>query len=99
VANVKRIRIEGDLPFNGGDEGMVCFLGWLNTPISGVRITWLGRSRLEPVENGGRLAFYAFRLEGEEALSWGWISSFKESVIRCGGRITSDHVTDLEAGG
>jgi hypothetical protein len=99
MSNVKRIRIEGELPFNcTDDEAMRSKLGTLNGPSIGLRLTWSPRPEsLRPNGNGGRTAYYRFFILGEEAVSWEWLRELRATIERLGELFTW-LAQDIESG-
>lgn len=103
MANVKRIRIEGWLPFDAGQvdheaeaNELLRMLGQMILPSMGTRLKW-GEEKFVPNKHGGRTAMYYFALTGVEAMSWDYLDRFKNLVIAVGGRIDSDDTMDMEA--
>lgn len=100
MANIKSVRVEGDLPFDCAEDGeMSRWLAVMNGPTFGLRIQWFGRTRDVPNEHGGTTAFYSFRIAGEEAVRWNALDNLKECVLRLGGNLTVDESYDLEVDG
>jgi hypothetical protein len=98
MSNVKRVLIEGTLPFDCyEDKDMQGYLALLNGPCVGIRIDW-SDDVVEMRDNvhGGRTAFYGFRITGKEALAWGWFDAFYEAVRNLGGIIKRQEVVDIE---
>lgn len=97
MANLKKIQIAGDLPFDaGGNDDLVRMIGQLNLPAMGTTLRW-GRMHTVPNEQGRRMTVFEFVLSGEEALSWKYLDRFKELVEEAGGSIKRDDTEDLEA--
>ena len=80
MSNAKHIRINGLLPFNcidpepegGYDTDKECLRDWfarMNTATFGVRIGWNGPVESRPNKTGGKTAFYAFTIDGFEAVT------------------------------
>ena len=70
MANAKKVRIEGELPFNileGASESLVHMFAEFASPAWGLRITY-GKARLVPSAWGGQTAYYPFKIAGTEAL-------------------------------
>lgn len=107
MANCKSIDITGSLPFNYYDtnihggygtvaEQMTRFIAFIVSPTSGLKIEW-GKEVYEPNKHGGKTAMFDFRLNGVEAVSWGWLDEFKKTVKDLGGKINSETTRDIEA--
>jgi len=99
MANVKRIHIEGEAPFNfyGGHPEVEKVLAQLNHPVMGIRIIWLGRGKVVPNEHGGRTSYERFIIQGEEAVRWEWADWVEKTFKDAGAEITQKDVIDLEA--
>ena len=98
MANVKSVRVTGDLPFDCAEEGGIAhYLATFNGPVCGLRISWSSEPRrMEPNEHGGKTAFYGFVLEGREAVSLRYVMRFTELVEGVGGMVDGVRVVDVE---
>lgn len=103
MANVKRVIIEGEVPFDIYEKVEAQGIwAYFSSPVSGLRIRYGGQylvpnKTLDPntPHPGGSTAFFHFALEGCDSVSWSWIKSFKEVVTLHRGKITKDQVTEL----
>jgi len=98
MANIKRVTIEGDTPFDLYENvELQPLLAFLAGPVSGLQLEWFGEGRkIGPNQFGGYTQCYNFRLSGQEALRWEWFDIFTETIIEIGGRITGYDVVDIE---
>lgn len=98
MSNIKRVCISGEMPFNTIDnEEINSFLGQLNSPCMGLRITWhSGTSK--PNKHGGQTAFYRFVVKGDEAINIGWIEKFFQAVVNFNGSLDRWAIFDIENG-
>jgi hypothetical protein len=78
MANAKKVVIEGHLPFDiaNRSEDVQKWLGMMNTPTSGIKITY-GGVHYEANDHGGKTAMYDFIIEGVEAI---WNSALGRMV-------------------
>ena len=99
MANIKRVLINGELPFDaGGDQELLQVLGQLSLPSMGLKVEW-GGHRSQPNEHGGKTAMYRFTLKGDEAVRDSYLTRFVDLVHRAGGGSIVGTYEDLEAGG
>lgn len=75
MANVKKVEIRGEMPFNILDDADARFLRYfaeMSTPTWGLGVEYDRRRapRMVPNEHGGQTAYYRFRIHGAEAMSW-----------------------------
>lgn len=98
MSNVKDIIIRGEVPFNITDHaGARSWLGLLNRPTIGIRITY-GTRRFVP--NGiGKTAMYCFSIEGQEAIRYEWIKELIADFRSAGGTVDQAIVMDIENDG
>lgn len=97
MSNIKRIEIRGDIPFNCYEqEDMLRFLGQMNAPIFGFKITYDG-CYYQPNDNGGKTCMYHYGIKGEEAVRIGWVEALIKAILDCGGTATEIFVADIEA--
>lgn len=98
MANIKNVSVFGTVPFNLNERESMCRrLAFLNTPTSGLRITYGGVPEYKPNSHGGQTAFYEFILEGTEAVSIPWLQGFLDDVLALTGTIQACRVRDIEA--
>jgi hypothetical protein len=98
MSNIKRISIQGDLPFTCAEHhGMQSVMAQLSGPTIGLAFRWGGESKSVPNEHGGKTAMYRFAIHGEEAVNRSWIESTLQSIVDCGGSIREVEVKDIEA--
>ena len=112
MSNVKRITINGKLPYDCADHpDMLRYLAQLNAPGLGLRIRYSETTTLVPNRDvkrtgmptadespeDGKTTFYGYCIHGEEAVSWGWIDCLKAAIVACGGTVDGHDVIDLEA--
>jgi hypothetical protein len=98
MSNVKRVQIEGAVPFNLNDYGvMQPFLAGMNSPTINLKIEYSREAvEMRPNEHGGQTAMYRFKVSGREAVSYGWAEAFKAAVIEIGGEVTVSKIKDVE---
>jgi hypothetical protein len=97
MSNVKRVDIMGEIPFNTNEHpDVVNFLGQLNAPCCGLRISYVGQGPMRPNSHGGQTAFYRFSIDGEEAVSVNWIEALLKAFVACGASIAHVKVRDIE---
>jgi hypothetical protein len=98
VSNAKHIRINGLLPFNcidpepegGYDTDKECLRDWfarMNTATFGVRIGWTGPVESRPNKTGGKTAFYAFTIDGFEAVTDSALERLLRAIVGCDGEV------------
>lgn len=109
MSNVKAVEMTGDVPFSCiEDEDCKSLLAQLNAPAIGLRIEYLGSSRVVPnVElpnydpkkqsPEGKTAFYKYRIYGQEAVAYGWLEWAKKTIEAIGGTCNIIACQDLEA--
>lgn len=98
MANVKKVWIEGWMPFTvGEDDAALRELGHLNTPSWGLDITY-GGTLMVPNENGGQTAHYHFTVAGAEAVSWDSIERTIDAFQKAGTVVTLVKASDVEDG-
>jgi hypothetical protein len=112
MSNVKRITINGTLPYDCDQHpDMMRFLAHLNTPRFGLQLRYSEEPKLIPNSEikrnmpptydfgppNGKTAVYGFCIAGEEAVSWGWIEALKKAITDCGGTVGKEEAIDLEA--
>jgi hypothetical protein len=97
MANIKKIEIVGEIPFNAAEHHDMCkFLGQLNTPTIGIHIKYTSPAASRPNKFGGRTAYYKFCISGSEAVSHGWIDKLMIALVNCGSDIHSASARDIE---
>ena len=99
MSNVKRIDINGTLPFDCDNHAeMMRWLAHLNAPGNGVRITYSETPDFIPNPDGtnGQTAMYGFSIFGFEAWSWDAIDAMKKAIVACGGTVNRDQTVDIE---
>lgn len=97
MSNIKRVDIMGEIPFNTNEYPDVNkFLGQLNAPSTGIRISYPGGVQMRPNRHGGRTAFYRFSIDGEEAVRVEWITALLKAFVAAGSVISHVKVTDIE---
>lgn len=97
MANVKSIVILGRIPYNTYEYPKLNeLLGQLNSPSSGIRITYSAGCIYRKNENGGKTAMHAFDIQGKEGVSVDWVNLFRDEVKKSGGCITSVYVYDID---
>lgn len=97
MSNVKRVRVEGLVPFNYYEsDSLARMFAFAQSPSVGLRVEF-GPEVMEPNGRGGRVALYPFKLSGEEAVLAEWCCELARQVNAFGGRVTSLHLVDLEA--
>lgn len=97
MANIKRIEIVGEIPFNVDEHHDMCqMLGQMNAPSCGVRIAYTGNAPSRPNEYGGKTAYYNFCISGEEAVSDKWIDHLLKSLVNCGASVSKAQSMDIE---
>ena len=98
MSNAKHIRINGLLPFNcidpepegGYDTDKECLRDWfarMNTATFGVRIGWTGPVESRPNKTGGKTAFYAFTIDGFEAVTDSALERLLRAIVGCDGEV------------
>ena len=99
MSNVKRVRINGELPYDWASrltpEETQLMATYLLSPSIGIRLTW-GASHMVPNPDGsnGRTAMYAFNVQGEEAIRWSALDALNAVFKRLG--TASGHAKDIE---
>jgi hypothetical protein len=97
MSNVKRVLIEGRLPFNCNEnEALKGWLACMNLPLFGLRITWGDVEYMMPNEFGGKTAFYDFTIKGKEAVAWDAIDELVAAINEVGGSVCTKQTRDLE---
>jgi hypothetical protein len=98
MANVKKVWIEGWMPFTvGEDDAALKELGHLNAPSWGLDITY-GGTIMVPNANGGQTAHYHFTVAGTEAVSWESIERTIDVFQKVGTVVTLVKASDVEDG-
>lgn len=101
MSNVKRVLIRGWMPYNGGEPSeaqkeVVEWLGVMNLPSYGLRISY-GKSGGIPVPaTGGVLSMYEFRVSGEEGISWPGLDKMVEDFVKAGVIVLEARAMDIE---
>lgn len=82
MANIKEVVIEGFLQYDAnGNKELIQFLGMMNTPTFGIRITYDDMKRKSlPNKHGGQTMMYAFRIYGMEAVRDEWIKELLKQL-------------------
>lgn len=100
MANVKRVAIEGVIPFNVPfDSKANQFLGLLNQPSMGLRIHYSKDNTgptYVPNESGGKTAMFWFLVAGQEAVRDEWLKAMCQAFVNEGGIIKHADVFDAE---
>jgi hypothetical protein len=99
MANVKNIHIGGKLPFDCAKHHDLCrFLGQLNAPTFGLRVTWGDASTHEYRKNawGGKTCFVPFDIAGEEAVGDDWATRLVAAIVNAGGDVKGASIRDVE---
>jgi len=104
MSNTKRVKIEGEVPFDlGGFETikarqeLLASIGLISMPNIGLSLEWNTKDAYyEANEHGGRTLIYPFSLTGEEAFGMAFFEKFIENVQEVGGRIDFAQVWDME---
>jgi len=97
MANTKQITIHGHVPFHLHEhEGLCKKLAFMNSPTAGIRINYVGPTEHRKNDHGGKTAFYAFQLEGTEAVSTPWLQSFVDQVKEIGGDVGLVRIYDID---
>jgi hypothetical protein len=98
MSNVKTIDIRGEMPFYTNEhERLNRYLGVLNAPSFGLRITW-GKQTMRDNGKGGQTAWYEFVIAGQEAVRWDWYHELVDTIEKFGGYVLRADCHDLEAG-
>lgn len=96
MANVKNIKIIGELPFDCiSNVELQPYLAAFNGPCYGLKIQW-GQATMFPNEYGGQTATYDFTVSGEEAVHYEWYKYFVGAVKRANGTVSKVFVKDIE---
>ena len=71
MSNVKKVVIEGYMPFDvGGNDDVLRFLGSINLPFNGLNILWKkDKEFYKENEFNGKTCFVPFTIFGDEAIS------------------------------
>jgi hypothetical protein len=97
MANTKQITIHGQVPFNLHEhEGLAKKLAFMNSPTAGIRINYVGPTEHRKNNHGGKTAFYAFQLEGTEAVHTKWLQAFVDQVKEIGGNVSLARIYDID---
>jgi hypothetical protein len=99
MSNIKSVNLSGKAPFDlYQDEKLASQLAFLNSPCSGLRISYSpAPADYLPNSHGGRTARYSFTLQGQEAVSIGWLETFVHHLEEQGGEINQGSIYDIEA--
>jgi len=96
MANVKRVFIDGQIPFDiPFDSKANQFLGMLNLPSFGLRIQW-GKTKLIPNSHGGQTCHYDFTITGNEAVRIETILALLQSFVDEKAEIKQVDILDIE---
>lgn len=98
MANVAKVHIHGWMPFSiaENDEALK-WLGVLNTPSHGLRISYSGEKGSGPInENGGTTTYYKFTITGEEAIWCSGVQNLTKTLEDSGCQIEEARMMDLE---
>lgn len=97
MANIHEVRITGRMPFSISETSVALeWLGIMNTPSYGIRISY-GRSvTYVPSQWGGQTAMYDFIISGEEAIWGSGLRIMVKDLIAGGCEIKEAKARDLE---
>ena len=101
MSNVKRVLIKGWVPYNGGEppdaqKEVIEWLGVMNLPSYGLRITY-GKSGGIPVPaTGGVLSMSEFKVSGEEGISWTRLDKMVGDFVKAGVIVLEARAMDTE---
>lgn len=104
MSNIKRVLIEGWMPYDAGHKDeLLTMLGSLSMPSFGIRIHFNtggvgGSPKYIANRWGGKTAFYRFTVSGEEAVRVEWFVEFCKLIVSVGGEIERGHAHDIEDG-
>lgn len=107
MSNIKEVQIEGRFPIDiayGDDPDLNRWLAAFAGPSFGLKLIYADRNNPDmaddPVyldnERGGETAYYRFRIEGQEALSWRCIIEGCRSMRKAGTFFIIALVRDVE---
>lgn len=97
MANTKNITISGKIPFTCDQHHyMRSYLGMMNAPSFGLRITYGRNPSYVRNNHGGETAVYDFQITGQEAVSGPWIEGLLQAIIDCGGSALYVGVQDID---
>ena len=98
MANTKNIVVNGKIPFNCDQHfNMQLYLGMMNGPCFGLKITYGRNPSYVRNNHGGETAMYDYQITGQEAVSGPWIEGLLQAIIDCGGSALYVGVQDIDA--
>jgi hypothetical protein len=100
MSNIKELIIEGWMPFDANDynKELLSFIGQLNLPANGFKLSYSGQTKYMPQENGGKYCFYEFSITGEEAVRWGYLDLLVHTLAKNNCIIEKAQARDLQDG-
>ncbi len=97
MANVARVYVKGWVPFDvPSHEDARDWLGILNGPSYGLRITYGQQGGGPRSRNGGVTTYYQFEVSGEEAIWYSGVESLVNALVRAGSVVEEARMMDLE---
>lgn len=97
MSNIKSLVISGAVPFNLTEHhDMNKFLGQLNSPTIGLKITYGTKTTARPNQYGGKTTYYQFSIGGQEAVSTKWVEKLLQALVNCGAEINKLLLVDIE---
>ena len=97
MSNIKLVECQGTLPWDvNSDEKLLTFIGQMNLPVFGIKISFLD---FKQVRNGwgGTTLIYNFEIAGEEAVRLEWLEELLAGILRADGTIKRFTCKDIEA--
>lgn len=97
MSNIKRLVIKGTVPFDylSKDKGLATIIGCMQGPSWGFHLEY-GDCKYIPNDHGGDTATYNFKITGEEAVSYGFVSYLVLRLNMAGAIITEAKIMDME---
>jgi len=82
MSNIKEVIIEGWMPFDANDNpDLLNFLGKINLPANGLKLSHSGKTKMIPQRNGGQYYYYEFAINGTEAINWEYLKSVVKTML------------------
>jgi len=97
MSNVARVYVKGWIPFDVASHNDACkWLGILNGPSYGLRITYGQQGGGPRNRNGGVTTYYQFEVSGEEAIWCSGVESLVKALVGAGSVVEEARMMDLE---
>lgn len=97
MSNVKEVFIEGWMPFDANNNHeLIYLLGQISLPSIGFKLSYSGKTKMIPQENGGQYCFYEFSITGQEAVSWTYLDNIMRILLENKCTINASRAKDIE---